>query len=314
MTTQQKTPENLQKKLRLLNIKPETLELIPEEMARKYHIIPLMVNAKKLSVAMENPNDINVIDAVSALINMYIEPEVVTAEEIQEAIDFHYGSLEEESNEDESGYQSDEELAEIESQLSRITGFSTTEEDQSLPTEESDSPVVRVLSLILNDAMKSGVSDIHFQPKKRELLVRYRIDGALHDVLNLPIQIAPALVSRIKILANMNIADHRRPQDGQFIMERKGRKGQRIRTDIRVGMLPSIHGEIAALRLHDNSKVLMDLTKLGFSQENLSLYEEMLQVPHGMILISGPTGAGKTTTLYSSLNILDSKQKKYLYY
>ncbi len=304
MTIKQGIPRDLQKKLRMLNIKPETLELVPEEMARKYHIIPLELKAKKLSLAMVDPTDIIAIDTLASQSGMFIAPEVASAEDIQEAIDFHYGPPEEESI-----YESDEELEEIERQLTRITGLATTNEDQSLPTEEIDSPIVRVLSLVLNDAVRNGVSDVHFQPQKRELLIRYRIDGALHDVMSLPIQTAPAIVSRIKILANLNIADHRHPQDGQFVIERNERKGQKVRTDIRVGILPSIHGEIAALRLHDNSKVIMDLSQLGFSQENLSLYQEMLQVPHGMILVSGPTGAGKTTTLYSSINNLDCQQK-----
>jgi general secretion pathway protein E len=149
--------------------------------------------------------------------------------------------------------------------------------------------------------VKARASDIHLQPQEDRLRVRYRIDGTLHDMFSLPLATATPLISRIKILANMNIADHHRPQDGQFSFRTKGRR----LVDIRVAIIATIYGEAVALRLLDKSRAIMNLSELGFLPETLAKYEEMLKIPHGMILVSGPTGAGKTTTLYASINCLD---------
>jgi len=153
---------------------------------------------------------------------------------------------------------------------------------------------------MIDEAVKARASDIHLQPQEDKLRVRYRIDGTLHDMLSLPLATATPLCSRIKILANMNIAEHRRPQDGQFSFNMKGRL-----LDIRVGTTPTVYGEMAALRLLDKSRANLALSELGFLPESLAKYEKMLKVPYGMILVSGPTGAGKTTTLYASVNCLD---------
>jgi len=303
MTLRQEVPDSLQHKLRLLGIKPEVLELVPEALARKHQIIPLEINNKTLHLAMVDPTNIVAIDSLATQTHLHVEPEAINVDEIQEALDFHYGPIEEDSD-----FDTEEKLEEIVRQVYKINLLGTASEEQPLLEEEIDSPIVRVLSLILNDAVKRGASDIHFQPQEHELLVRYRIDGSLHDVISLPVNTASSLISRIKIIANLNIADHRHPQDGQFALERSGRKGRKLKTDIRVSTVPSAHGESASLRLHDTSKILMDLTQLGFPSESLARYQEMLQVPYGMILVSGPTGSGKTTTLYASINSLDCLQ------
>jgi type II secretory ATPase GspE/PulE/Tfp pilus assembly ATPase PilB-like protein len=159
--------------------------------------------------------------------------------------------------------------------------------------------------MIIDEAVKARASDIHLQPQEDKLLVRCRTDGTLHNMLSLPLMTATPLISRIKILANMNIADHHRPQDGQFSVRTK--YGQSI--DIRVGTVATVYGEMAALRLLDKSRAIMDLPELGFLPQTLNKYQEMLKVPYGMILVSGPTGAGKTTTLYASLNCLDCTER-----
>ncbi|MFC1939835.1 GspE/PulE family protein [Chloroflexota bacterium] len=289
MVEQQEIPQNLQPKLRIRNIKPETVQLVSEAIARKYLILPLEVSGNVLRLAMANPTDTIAIDMLRKQTQMQVDTEAFNAEEIQEAIDFYYLSYKE-----------------IEQQISKINSPSALEGEKPIVIAEADSPIIRALSLILDEAVNTGASDIHFHPQEHELLVRYRIDGALHDVLSLPLHAAEILVSRIKILANLNIADHIHPQDGQFAIERKGSKG---RIDIRVGIIPSAYGEMAALRLLDASKVLLDLPQLGFLPESLAQYREMLHCPHGMILVSGPTGAGKTTTLYASLNSLDYCQR-----
>ncbi len=264
-------------------IQPEALQLIPETIARKYTAIPLEVKDNVLRVAMVNPEDILTIEALAIRSQMRIQPQAASAEEIQEAIDFNYQSYDE-----------------IERQIASISLPSETEE-QIGPDIVTDAPVVQALSLIIDEAVKARSSDIHLQPQEDGLRVRYRIDGTLHDMLSLPLATAAPLISRIKILASMNIAEHHRPQDGQFSIKTKGRQS----IDIRVGTFPTVYGEMAALRLLDKSKAVMTLSRLGFLPESLAKYEEMLKVPFGMILVSGPTGAGKTTTLYASVNCLD---------
>ena len=258
--------------------------MIPEAMARKYIAIPLEVNDNVLQVAMADPADIVALEALETQSQMRIKTELASAEEIQEAIDFNYQSYDE-----------------IERQISNISLPSVTTGEQLEPDTVTDAPVPQALSLVINEAVKARASDIHLQPEEDKLRIRYRIDGTLHDMLSLPLMTAIPLISRIKILANMNIADPHRPQDGQFSVEPQGRQP----IDIRVATMPTVYGEMATLRLLDRARAIMHLSELGFLPESLSKYEKMLKTPYGMLLLSGPTGAGKTTTLYASVNCLD---------
>ncbi len=273
------TNASLQKHL----LESEAMLLIPEAMARKYSAIPIAIEGNALRVAMANPSDIFALEALASQTQMRIEPEPATAEEIQEAIDFNYKAYDE-----------------IEKQISNITLPDGNTTDQLRLDTATDAPVAQALNLIIDEAVKSRASDVHLQPEEDRLRVRYRIDGTLQDMFSLPVASATQLVSRIKILASMNIADHHRPQDGQFSVKAKGRL-----IDVRVGTIATVHGEMAALRLLDKSRATLNLTDLGFLPESLEKYEKMLQVPYGIILVSGPTGAGKTTTLYASINCLD---------
>lgn len=270
-------------KLRRYVPQPEALQLVPEAMARKYNAIPLTINAGTLQVAMTNPADIFALEALASQSQMRIEPEVASAEEIQEAIDFNYKAYDE-----------------IEKQISNISLPDESVNEQTRFDSVTDAPVAQALTLIIDEAVKARASDIHLQPQEDELRVRYRIDGTLHDMFSLPLMTAIPLISRIKILASMNIADRHRPQDGQLSIKTKGRS-----IDIRVGTTPTVNGEMAALRLLDKSRATRTLPELGFLPESLAKYEKMLRVPYGMILASGPTGAGKTTTLYASINCFD---------
>jgi general secretion pathway protein E len=258
--------------------------MIPETMARKYMVIPLAVEGNVLRVAMANPSDILALEALASWSHMRIEPEVASAEEILEAIDFNYKAYDE-----------------IERQISSIVFDGGKESIEQLSVDTTtDAPIAQALTLIVDEAVKARASDIHLDPGENKLRVRYRIDGTLHDMFSLPLATATPLISRIKILANMNIADHHRPQDGQFSVKTKGRV-----IDVRVGCIATVYGELAVLRLLDKSRATLALPDLGFSPESLAKYESMLKVPYGIILVSGPTGAGKTTTLYASLNTLD---------
>ena len=262
---------------------PEVLALITEAMARKYMAIPLAIYGDTLRVAMADPSDIFALEALSTRSQMRIEPELASIEEILEAIDFNYKAYDE-----------------IEKQISNISLPREATEGQIRLDTATEAPVAQALTLIIDEAVKARASDIHLQPEEDKLRVRYRIDGTLQDMFSLPLMTANPLISRIKILSNMNIADHHRPQDGQFSIKTKGRF-----IDIRVATIATVYGEMATLRLLDKSRATLALSDLGFLPESLGKYERMLKVPYGMILACGPTGAGKTTTLYASLHTLD---------
>ncbi len=263
---------------------PEALNLISEKLARKYSAVPLSVSDNTLRVAMSNPDDILAIQALAAKTKMRIEPVPATATDVQEAIDFNYKAF-----------------TEIGKQFGLVTPkVEITQLDRSAAEVADDSPVAKALNLLIEEAVKSRSSDIHIEPEIDKLRVRYRIDGILHEVTSLPLGAHAPLISRIKILAGMNIADPRRPQDGQFSLTTTGRD-----IDVRVATISTVHGETAVLRLLDKSMAALAMPQLGFLPENQETFEKMLMAPYGMIILSGPTGAGKTTTLYAALNSLD---------
>ncbi len=263
---------------------PEALQLISEDIARKYSIIPLALEATTLKVAMADPSDVLAIAALAALTKKRIEPVPATGKDVHDAIDFNYKAF-----------------GDIAKQFGIITAVPEAPEAEKAAADVADdSPVARALNLILNEAVKSRASDIHIEPEADKLRVRYRIDGILHNITALPSGVHSHLISRIKILSGMNIADHLRPQDGQFSIKTKGKD-----IDIRVATINTVHGEMAVLRLLDKSMAVLSLSQLGFLHESQEKFEQMLRVPYGMVLISGPTGAGKTTTLYAAINSLD---------
>jgi len=261
----------------------EALELIPEVMARRLNVIPISVANNTLTIVMADPTDVFALEAISASTKMRVKPLPGRVDEVREAIDLNY-----------KGY------GEIEKQISNVS-FSDEITDERLAMDAAfDAPLAQALSLIIEEAVKTRTSDIHLEPEENRLRVRYRIDGILHEMMSLPLSINRALISRIKILSDMNIADHLRPQDGQFSFDAKGRS-----VDIRVATVPCVTGEMAVLRLLDKSRASRGLAEVGFLPASLKVYEQMLASPYGMILSSGPTGSGKTTTLYASINSLD---------
>jgi general secretion pathway protein E len=276
-----KTPAKLLRQMP----QPEALLLIPEVVARRYNAIPLTISGRTMEVAIADPTNIFALEALAAQSRMRIRPVAAAAQEIRDAIDFNYKGF-----------------SEIEKQVSRIS-IPEGESDEKLAIKAAtDTPLVQSLNLIIDEAVKARASDIHIEPEEDRVRIRYRIDGTLHDTMALPPNIHRALISRIKILSQLNIADHFRPQDGQFSAESKGRP-----IDIRVATAPTVWGERATLRLLDKSLAALGLSELGMLPDSLADYESILKVPYGMILISGPTGAGKTTTLYASINSLDTQ-------
>ncbi|KTB48159.1 GspE/PulE family protein [Dehalogenimonas alkenigignens] len=265
----------------------EALKIIPEIMARRYNAIPVRISGNTIEVAMANPSDILALEALTAYSKRRVKALPADEKELREAIDFNY-----------KGY------GEVDKFLSRMS-FSADATDEKLAMDAAvDAPLAQALNLIIEEAVKARASDIHLEPDEERMRVRFRIDGSLQEMMSLPISVQRAIISRIKILSSLNIADHHHAQDGQFSTQAGGRT-----IDIRVATAPTVHGEMSVLRLLDKSRGLMQLSQLGFNKESLAKYENMLRIPYGMILISGPTGAGKTTTLYASLSSIDTKTR-----
>jgi general secretion pathway protein E len=271
------------------SISPEVLKLVPEEMAIKHNVLPLDVIGESLALVMGDTMDVETIDNIAAATGMRIEPMMGFPDEIREAIGRNYGV----------GREPEEEITVLEP--------SPEEEEvepEQLLSEEAQAPAMRALNRLILQAVRSRASDIHIEPLKDKLRIRYRIDGVLMDTASLNLKIHPAIISRLKIMAGMNIAERRRPQDGQYSVNVDGRD-----IDIRVACANTIYGEKAVLRLLLKSASLLQLTDLGFFPETLARYQRMLKLPFGMVLLGGPTGSGKTTTLYASINQINSTER-----
>ncbi len=271
-----------------IKLQPEVMKLIPESVARDYTVIPVSTTDNSLQVAMVNPNDVQVLELLSYHAKMRIIPMIATSEDIQEAINRSYKSY-----------------GEIEKQFKGTIEKIKKEEEKVAIVNHSivNAPAVRALDLLIEEAIKNRASDIHIEPTEKNVRVRFRIDGVLHEVVTLPSSAHAPLLSRLKVLSNVDIGDHR-PQDGQFSVRAKGRD-----VDIRVATISTAYGEMGTLRILDKSFALRKLSEIGFLPGSQKMYEEMIQSPFGMILISGPTGSGKTTTLYASINSLDRKER-----
>ncbi len=273
-------------------VKAEAVKLVPEATARRYGAIPIDVVNGSVIMAMEDPKDIEAIEDLTAVTMKRIEPVICTSQDIQETIDLNYRIG-----------------GEIEEQLSQIptryrTGVSTREARVSAETI-AQAPVVRAIDLLIKQAVRDRASDIHIEPQEDRLRVRYRIDGILSEVMALPMSVHSPLLSRVKIMAGLNIAERRRPQDGQITFDMGDRE-----VDIRVATANTVYGEMAVMRVLDKSFAFLPLPEIGFLPDILERYNRMVKTPFGMILISGPTGSGKTTTQYATVNQLDSVGRK----
>jgi general secretion pathway protein E len=249
---------------------------------------------KELTVIMSNPLDFYAIDAIRLATNCDIRVLAGRENEILWAIEQFYGS----------GITSMEKIIE---DIDRIPEYRAEEEEDidHLRDMASEGPVIRLVNLIISKAIEMRASDIHFEPFEDLFRVRYRIDGVLHDVESPPKRLQAAIVSRVKIMAKLNIAERRLPQDGRIMLRVKGKE-----IDFRVSSVPTIYGESTVLRILDKSSILLDIEKLGFPEDTMKGFKELIQRPHGIILVTGPTGSGKTTTLYCALGKINSPEKK----
>ena len=282
-------------------IDPEVLDLIPGDVAKQHKIFPLFRIDGTLLIAMTDPKDVKVIDKVTRLTQLEISPALSSKNAVLEAITKYYGDADtpeiDVSNED---IQDILEVIEAEEEESE-----SEKSSQDLERLAEEAPVVKMANMVLIQAILEGASDVHLNPEEELLRVRFRVDGVLQDSLHLPKNLQGAVISRIKILSNLDIAEHRIPQDGQMRLRLKD--GRQI--DIRVSTLPSANGENVVLRILDKNAALLNLENLGFEEDVYQTFSNLLANSYGIILVTGPTGSGKTTTLYAALNRLSTIEK-----
>ena len=269
-------------------IDAELTKLIPENVASRYKAVPLFKIMDTLTVAMADPSDIQALDHIRRISKVdNVDPVLVSSRSIEKVLDFYYGQ----------GNSVEEIVKAIESKK-------LLADKGTLSEVAEEPPIIKLVNILISEAVKDRVSDIHIEPEMDVLRVRYRIDGILHEVHSLPKKLQSAVVSRIKILAEMDIAESRRPQDGKIRVKLENKD-----LDIRVSTFPTVHGENVVMRLLDRSSILLGLKDLGFTKENLDIFSRLILQPNGIILITGPTGSGKTTTLYSALSTISSMEK-----
>jgi type IV pilus assembly protein PilB len=274
-------------------IEAEVIKLVSKDICEKHRILPVSRSGSSLIVAMADPTNLNATDDVKFLTGLNVEPVVCSETAIQAAIDRYYNA----------GPSYDEVMADFGVADDDIDFSGNEEEVNVLELEKAseDAPVVRLVNVVLLNAIRKGASDIHLEPYEKRMRVRYRIDGVLHEEMTPPLKLKSALSSRMKIMSQLDIAERRLPQDGRI----KLKLGKDREMDFRVSVLPTMWGEKIVLRLLDKSNLQLDMTKLGFDTKPLGDFKWAIGQPWGMVLVTGPTGSGKTTTLYSALTDLN---------
>ncbi|HWP85322.1 MAG TPA: type IV-A pilus assembly ATPase PilB [Terriglobia bacterium] len=286
--------------LTYFEVDPDVVRLVPEDTARRYEIVPLSRVGSSLTIAMVDPTNVFAMDDIKFMTGFNVEPVVASEGAIREAIDKFYSQAQGDAL---SKFM--EEVAEGEEDVLELEAGETELSADELERAAGDAPVVKLVNIILREALRRGASDIHMEPYEKEYRVRYRIDGILHTVMNPPMKMRDAIISRVKIMSKLDIAEKRLPQDGR-IMLRLQQDGKKKTLDFRVSVLPTMWGEKVVLRLLDKENLRLDMTKLGFEPESLTKFEKAILKPYGMVLVTGPTGSGKTNTLYSSIARLNS--------
>ncbi len=316
--------------LDLFNIDSAVLRLIPQEVAQKHSVLPLSRVGATLTLAMVDPTNVFALDDVKFMTGLNVEPVVVAEGSVQEAIAKYYGTSREielaSTSEEEAAYEravkkplngngsiTHADLVSLDSIDfdTEHTGDVEVVEDNeeidlsTLSRMSEDAPVVRLVNVLLVDSLRRGASDIHIEPYEKELRIRFRIDGVLYDVMHPPLKLRDALISRVKIMSKLDISEKRLPQDGRIKIKVKVDSRSR-ELDFRVSTLPTLFGEKVVLRLLDKENLMLDMTKLGFEPESLKKFQRNISKPYGMVLVTGPTGSGKTNTLYSALQSLNT--------
>jgi type IV pilus assembly protein PilB len=278
--------------LRLTDVElnPDIVKLIPQDIARRFNVIAVSKIGKTLIVAIADPNNIYVLDAIKFITGCTVQPVISPESIIQKALDIYY--------EDKSAM--DSIIKEIDEELEVVDTNEEIPEELDLQKAVQDKPLVKLVDSIIADAIKKGASDIHFECYEKRIRVRYRIDGSLQERPPIPFKYRAAIISRMKIMSDLDISERRLPQDGRI----KIKFGERT-VDLRVSVLPTIFGEKVVMRILDPKSLMVDMTRLGFPELSLKNFSKAIESPYGMILVTGPTGSGKTTTLYSALKTLN---------
>ena len=280
--------------LKYYEIDPNVIRLIPQDTATRYQVVPLSRVGSVLTIAMTDPTNVFAMDDVKFMTGFNVEPVVASEAAIADAISRFYGG----------GSSNGEELTNlmrdlVEEEL-ELAPDDAELDAQALEKAAEEAPIIKLVNLILTDSVKRGASDIHIEPYETEMRVRFRIDGMLQTVMTPPLKVKDAMTSRMKIMAKLDIAEKRLPQDGRIMIKYKA-DGKKKELDFRVSTVPTLYGEKIVLRLLDKENLRLDMTKLGFEQSSLTKFERNILKPYGMVLVTGPTGSGKTNTLYSSV-------------
>jgi type IV pilus assembly protein PilB len=289
--------------LKFYEVDPTVIKLVPQETAIRYQIVPLSRVGSTLTIAMTDPTNVFAMDDIKFMTGFNVEPVVASETAISEAIHKFYGDV--------------DSVEELDKVMKDLTGseadaleLASEEAEMDLATLEKaaeEAPIIKLCNLILTDAVKRGASDIHVEPYEKEYRVRFRIDGVLQNVMAPPMKLKDAMTSRIKIMSKLDISEKRLPQDGR-IMIKYLKDGKKKELDFRVSTVPTLFGEKIVLRLLDKENLRLDMTKLGFEPESLKKFEYNILKPYGMVLVTGPTGSGKTNTLYSSVARLNTPE------
>jgi type IV pilus assembly protein PilB len=287
--------------LKYYEVDPGVIKLIPQETAIRYQIVPLSRVGATLTIAMTDPTNVFAMDDIKFMTGFNVEPVVASEASVSEAIAKFYGDVQ-------SGEELNKVMKDLGADDSGDLELAAEEQEMDLAALEKaaeEAPIIKLVNLVLTDAVKRGASDIHIEPYERELRIRFRVDGMLQAVMTPPLKLKDAITSRVKIMAKLDISEKRLPQDGRIMI--KYRSQQRIKElDFRVSTVPTLFGEKIVMRLLDKENLRLDMTKLGFEPESLARFEQAILRPYGMVLVTGPTGSGKTNTLYSSVSRLNT--------
>jgi len=286
--------------LKYYEIDPTVIKLIPVDTAVRYQVVPLSRVGSVLTIAMTDPTNVFAMDDIKFMTGFNVEPVVASESAIGEAITRFYGGANS-NGEELSNLMKD--LVEDDQEL-ELAGEEAETDAATLEKAAEEAPIIKLVNLILTDSVKRGASDIHIEPYELEMRVRFRVDGILQTVMSPPLRLKDAITSRLKIMAKLDIAEKRLPQDGRFMIKYKS-EGKRKELDFRVSTVPTLYGEKVVMRLLDKENLRLDMTKLGFEPESLRKFERNISKPYGMVLVTGPTGSGKTNTLYSSVATLN---------
>jgi type IV pilus assembly protein PilB len=278
-----------------VEVDPDILRLVRKEIVQKYQVFPVRKVGNTLTLALSDPTVVLAIDDVQFATGLHVIPVLAAESAIRAAIDHNYSS-----GVDDIKKLIDQESTGVETNLELVAQQAKVDIAE-LGREAEEAPTIRFVNLIIADAIRKRASDIHLEPYEKVFRVRYRIDGVLHDMMNPPKQMEPAILSRVKIMANLDIAERRLPQDGRLSVKFQNRE-----IDLRVSSLPTIYGEKIVMRVLDKGSIVLDLARLGFEEDDLARFKKIITTPYGMILVTGPTGSGKSTTLYAAIATINN--------